>query len=461
MKRLYLTLVVLLLSSTMVSAQEQPQDDIDAVIEQIQKDKEETPANIPGTSSPNLRFPSLSSQQLLGQSSSVMQNLQSATFMDVSLDVVMGAGWSTEKNPLINILQGGGHDPKQRGMTLQNVELSLSGAVDPFLRAESHIIYFLTPAGQSVLELEEAFVTTQTLPFGLQIEAGQFLTEFGRTNNRHPHSWLWQDQPVINTRLFGPDGMRGPGFRLGWLTPLPWFSEVHMGAQNAVGSTMHSFLGSGGVDDGHGHGAPIGIGGLKGPGREIDSLDDFVYLGRWTNYFDITDETFTKFGLSGLIGPNPTGNTSQTQIAGVDWILRWLPINNERGWPFVTLEAEAMVRNFQVASDLRKDLPNQESQLFDTGFYLQGLWGFWRNWATGIRYEYATGIGESKDGRAEDHFRSDRHRLSPLLVYYPSEFSRIRLQWNYDYAQSFVTLNAHSVWLGLEFLIGSHPAHEL
>lgn len=38
--------------------------------------------------------------------------------------------------------------------------------------------------------------------------------------------------------------LRAPGVRLGWLLPVPWFSEVHLGAQNANGETMLSFLAS-------------------------------------------------------------------------------------------------------------------------------------------------------------------------------------------------------------------------
>ena len=55
---------------------------------------------------------------------------------------------------------------------------------------------------------------------------------------------------------------------------------------------------------------------------------------------------------------------------------------------------------------------------------------------------------------------SKRHRVSPLLTFYPSEFSRLRLQYNYDRFDHARESAAHSVWLGLEFALGSHPAHE-
>jgi hypothetical protein len=67
-------------------------------------------------------------------------------------------------------------------------------------------------------------------------------------------------------------------------------------------------------------------------------------------------------------------------------------------------------------------------------------------------------VGEG--GRDADPFRDDRYRVSPLLVWYASEFARLRLQYNYDRADHLTNDRAHSVWLVLEALIGTHPAHK-
>ena len=66
--------------------------------------------------------------------------------IDVSFDGLFAAGTSTERDEQLQFLQGGGHDPRKRGFTVQNVELSFAGAVDPYLNAEAHIVYFLDPA---------------------------------------------------------------------------------------------------------------------------------------------------------------------------------------------------------------------------------------------------------------------------------------------------------------------------
>jgi hypothetical protein len=396
--------------------------------------------------------------------------------IDVSFDGLFAAGASTERDQQLQFLEGGGHDPRKRGFTVQNVELSFSGAVDPYLNAEAHIVYFLDPiTGESKVELEEAFFTTQKLPYQLQIKGGQFFTEFGRINPQHPHQWDWQDQPIINTRLFGADGMRGPGFRLSWLTPLPWYSELYLGMQNANGETMSSFLSSSSTF------AERPIGGRPFVSRDVKSLNDFAYLARLGNSWDLSDEVSTVLGFSGLYGPNATGPHGETWIYGADLKLKWRPVNNFRGWPFLLLQSEIMGRNYRAdrffnpgpdgIAGTADDISLPRKTLVDWGFYTQLLWGFRSPWAAGIRYEYASGGGDNASvdfgtgavtivSRNSDPFRGDRHRVSPLVVWQPTEFSRFRLQYNYDHLNGFDHQNAHSIWLGAEFMLGAHAAHK-
>jgi len=379
--------------------------------------------------------------------------------LDLSLDALVAAGISTEDDKSLQTLQGGGHDPRKRGFTVQNIELSMTGAVDPYLTGEAHLVFFLDPlSGETEVELEEAFLTTTSLPYGLQLEAGHFFTEFGRLNPRHPHQWHWQDQAVINTRLFGPDGMRGPGFRLGWLMPLPWFSELHVGVQNANGETMASFLA------GEEFFEERPIGNRPFVHRGVKDLKDLVYLVRLDSSWDVTDVLTAKLGLSGLYGPNATGPNGETFIYGADLVVKWRPGTSQRGWPFLLWESEIMKRDYRAAAFLDDSDPADvvdlaATTLRDWGVYTQVLYGFHPGWAAGLRYDYATGSGESVGGRPADPFRDDRHRISPLVSWQPSEFSRLRLQYNYDRADHLPDKEAHSLWLGAEIMYGAHPAH--
>jgi len=381
--------------------------------------------------------------------------------MDISLDALFIGGGSSVGDEEIEVLQGGGHDPKRQGFTLQQVELGFQGAVDPYFTVESFIVF-----GEEGVELEEAFFKTSSLPYGLQVKGGQYLTEFGLINQSHPHSWDWIDQPVINTRLFGGDGNRGMGVRLGWLTPLPWYSEVILGVQNANDETMVSFLGSG-EEDGESEPFATTIGGRPAVDRDVSSPEDLLYSARWEQSFDLSGETTAKIGASGLFGPNNTGPDGYTLIYGADLKVKWRPLKNQAGWPFVLWQSEIMARDYEADGFFLDDgtdpVSLRSKTLHDWGFYTQLFYGFYTHWAAGLRYEFASGSGASVlefAGREDDPLRDDRHRFSPLLTWYPSEFSRFRLQYNYDVADHLAEEDAHSVWLGAEFLIGSHPAHK-
>lgn len=394
--------------------------------------------------------------------------------IDISFDILTAVGASTERNAAIRQLQGGAHDPRRRGFTLQQGELSLAGAVDPYVGAEAHAIF--TTSG---VELEEAFFVTQALPYHLQLEGGYFFTEFGSINPLHPHAWDWIDQPVIVSRLLGGEGLRAPGFRLAWLMPVPWFSELHFGMQNAdEGELTLSFNGG-------------GVGGRPAVDRETRSLEDLLYLARWNGSWDLTDQLTAVLGFSALYGPNATGDDGQTWIYGSDLRVRWRPADSFMGWPYVTWQTEVMKRDYTAdwflagttdgadggghdhghthgsepeedEDEFPNDLPG--AILRDVGFYTQILYGFRWGWESGLRFEYAGGSRPSvSDGvlvsRQTDAFRDDRFRLSPLLTWRPTEFSRFRLQYNYDHARHLSGNQAHSFWLGAEVLYGAHAAH--
>jgi len=389
---------------------------------------------------PAARGPSLAARPLGGTGAALR-------LIDLSFIDLFAVGSSTADDEEIETLQGGAHDPRRRGFTLQQGELSLAGAVDPYFVGEAHAVYT-----DELVELEEAFFTTTALPWGLQVKGGHFLTEFGRLNPLHAHAWSWIDQPIVNTRLLGGDGARNPGMRLGWLLPTPWFSEAYLGAQTARGETMVSFLGDAGE--------PATVGGRPATDRRVRALEDLLWLARWEHAFDVTDTLSTKAGVSGLFGPNPTGADAETRVYGADVVWKWRPRTNFRGWPFVVWETEAMKRDFEAAPvvDAAGILVRDGTTLRDWGLYTQVLWGFRHPWAAGVRYEHATGSGASVGGRDADPLRDDRTRVAPLLVWQPTEFSRLRLQYNFDDADH-LARDAHSVWFGFEVLHGSHAAH--
>jgi hypothetical protein len=103
----------------------------------------------------------------------------------------------------------------------------------------------------------------------------------------------------------------------------------------------------------------------------------------------------------------------------------------------------------------------------DWGFYTQWLYGFRKGWVAGLRFDFLTGETADYERRAltfngeplgRDPLRNRRWRLSPNLTWYPTEFSKLRLQYNYDDRRD-VGVD-HSIWLQAEFVLGAHGAHK-
>ncbi|HMQ10049.1 MAG TPA: hypothetical protein PKC21_07890 [Oligoflexia bacterium] len=390
-----------------------------------------------------------------GQTS--VQNAQTK-YIDLSINALLSVGGSSLDDESLSFLQAGGHDPKRSGFNLQSVEVSLTGAVDHYFTAETHILFGLSKEGESFLELEEAFFKTLSMPGGLELKGGQFLTQIGRSNPYHVHAWNWQDQPIINSRVLGADGMRGLGAQLAWLLPVSWYSQVYFSAQNATGATMISFAGA----------QESAVGSQDLVDRDVNGLTELVFALRWVNGWDFSETTASRLGFSLLTGPNSAGANTFTQVYGVDYVLKWVPLNAKRGWPFLTWESEFLLRNYHVDPGLNQSnlgmidstILNFGGTLSDWGYYSQVLYGFRPRWAAGVRFEYASGSESSVGFRDFDPFRDNRIRVSPMLAFYPSEFSRVRLQYNYDQATHLEEMYAHSLWLGIEFLFGAHPAHD-
>jgi hypothetical protein len=362
-------------------------------------------------------------------------------FLNLSLDGLIAAGTSTSED--IGALQTGGHDPTQRGFTVQNVEAVFEGAVDPYFRGQANVILQIDPDGETVVELEEVYATTTSLPLGLQLKAGQFFTEFGRLNPSHPHSWDFVDQPLVNGRFFGPDGLRSVGARMSALLPTDFYSEAMLTVQNSQGETLSSFRSVPGET----------LFGREIQPREVASVSDLLIVPRYALSFDLSDTKTILLGATAALGPNGTGNRGRTRIYGLDGFWKWKPVDAFKGFPFVKVQGELMRRGADLDASADGELPR--ATFDDWGSYLQVSWGYKPGYVLGLRLDRVAG----DRGDFDDPGLAARWRLSPAFSWFPTEFSKLRLQYNFDRSDA-LRDDEHSLWLQLEFLLGAHAAHK-
>ncbi len=282
---------------------------------------------------------------------------------------------------------------------LQEVELAFQATVDPYVRGDVFITF--TPDG---VEVEEAFLRTLSLPWGLQVKAGQIYSPFGRTSQLHRHQWTFVDQPLAMQRLVGAEGLSGAGGDLSWLAPLPWFAELHLAYQ-----ATH-------------------------PGFE-EGQAQLTGVARLIQYFDLSDEATLGVGLSWGLFQAETPEQWKN-LAGADLYVKFRDPSSRSS---VVLQGEIYGRQLggQAFSEAR------------WGGYGQAVWRVDRNWEVGARYDNAPGPVALEAGTQEN--------WTALGTYYTSEFFRLRLQ------PSLVLLpGGHTGFQGLlsfEFTIGAHAAH--
>lgn len=346
-------------------------------------------------------------------------NLDLAFIADVAL-----AYFSTEEP-----LQVGGHDPNQTGFTLQQLELAIASAVDPYFRVDGNIVFSLFG-----VEIEEIYATTTALPGSLQVRVGQFLTRFGRINATHPHTWNFVDQTLAIGRVFGGEGNRGLGVELSYLTPLPWYVELIASTTDARGAaTARSFFGA--------------------DAQPVRTALDFQHTLAIKQFFPLNHDWSLLWGLSLAGGPNATGHDNRSDVYGTDLFLKYRPITGQgQGDMAVELQAEWLYRRRQVPRNLLDD---------HTG-YAHLLWRMNKRWSTGLRYEIGLPSrnrrGEVGDDDLNPEWTATRQRLSGSFTYHPTEFSRLRAQASVD-APGWLEQPIYALMLACEFSIGAHGAH--
>jgi hypothetical protein len=241
--------------------------------------------------------------------------------------------------------------------------------------------------------------------------------------------------------------LRSQGLRLSWLLPTSFYTEALLTVANATGGTTSSFRSP---DSPEIHGGVI-------DSTPVQHASGLLFVPRINTSFDLTETQTIVLGASAAFGPNNSGPSAHTQVYGADVYWKWKPAAAQVGFPFLSVQSEAMWRHYDAAQRIAADNPAvtfPSEVLKDRGAYAQVLWGIKPRIVAGLRGEFASG----DPGAFTSEVRRDRTRISPNFTWYPSEFSKFRMQYNFDNRKGIGT--DHSLWFQFEFLLGAHAAHK-
>ena len=343
-------------------------------------------------------------------------------------------------------------NPGERGFSLGESELAISASIDPLFYGSMLLAF-----EEGEAEVEEAYFQTLALGSGLTLKGGRFFSGIGYSNALHPHFWDFFDSALVQRSFLG-NNYGDDGLQATWIAPLPVYVELggEIGAGRSLPGTFEEDTELAGVDrDKNGPGAYAlfaRVGGDIG-------LSNSYRVG--VSYLDTsTDEG--QFALADFDTRTGTENlyTGDARLYGVDLVWKWAPQGNpaQRNFKLV-VEWMQLERKGDLTFDTTGAAQVDVFKLRQWGWYVQGVYQFRPNWRVGLRYDQLD-QGSSSLGLNAANIQDvdyDPKRWSAMVDWNPSDFSRIRLQYNNDRSRQDIT--DHQVFLQYIFSLGAHGAH--
>lgn len=342
--------------------------------------------------------------------------------------------------------------PKE-GPSLDETELDFSANIDQIFYG-STTVALEQEEGDTKVEVEEAYAETLGLPYGFNTRFGRWFSNIGYLNRIHSHAWDFQDQPLVY-RGFLANQYFDDGVQVTWVAPTDMFlqfgGEAFAGSRFPAGENNSNFGNSRtlfaktGGDVGPSHSWQAGISGLWVDAHDRQGTGE--------------EESETRFS-----------GGSNTYIADLVW--KWAPHGNPAEHN-LTLQTEVFYRDedgpYAVSFDGMDGILDYDGDQW--GWYTQAVYQFMPHWRAGLRYDRlspdndlrVTSLGtfttaaELVEASGLDD-SDDPHRWSAMFDWSPSEFSRLRLQYNRDNSRQNETDNQWTLQYIMS--LGSHGAHE-
>ena len=308
------------------------------------------------------------------------------------------------------------------GLYFDAAELSLATDVDPYWTLWANITFTAEE-----VDPEEVWVRTTRIPSVL-LQLGKMRAKFGKQGLLHTHAFPFVLAPVISSNTIGEEGFKDSGVEASWLTPVSWFMELTGGIYLAMEESEQNPLDFGSTDHSN---IPVGA--------------------HLKNQFDLSENTTMELGVSGLTGKG--SDEHQRTVYGADLTFRNVPArqSNRRGW---ILSAEYIGKGHSADGSFIQE---------QRGWFAQFQYRFAQTWWAGVRGEQALDSYTDVlvDADTGDPIPGDVYRGSVNVAWTPSEFSYVRLEYDYlqgDDGNGFKPTDQR-VMLELSYTIGYHPPH--
>jgi hypothetical protein len=318
---------------------------------------------------------------------------------------------------------------------LGNAELGFQAPIDPFGRADLLLHYSAglleshdhdheaeseeTDSHEhgSGFVVEEALITLTSLPAKLQLAAGRMRSRIGILNVVHLHDFNFIEYPGVITDYWGHEGLSVDGIRASWLAPLPFWAELVVEGQKLPGEGAN--FGTFGANTFFPFSEDIGL-----------VVTGFGYVDKPQEHESEEGEHHEEeYGLNGF---------------GAGFRLKWKP------------SARAVYTHLLLQGEFMSRTIHEEDH---AGFYAMGEYLFARQWTFGALFQSLEVPSTHEDGHAHDDEADEKATetwLGATLSYWPSEFQRVRMQYDHPVDMDDADARLTFQWT---FIIGPHKPH--
>ena len=332
--------------------------------------------------------------------------------------------------------------------SVREVELAVQAVVDPYFRGD----VFLGISDLEGISIEQAFLTTTSLPHQLELRLGRYLMPVGKQNTTHRHDLHTIEYPYVIQRFLSPDGLKGTGVQASRVfSPFGFYQELIVNAVDRFREREDSLS----------------------PFEPVNkSLGGLGYAARLRNYVDINEATNFELSFSAITGRReqpltPTyaslladgvnAAVARQSVLAADLTYRWRPLQEGLYKSFI-LQSEIMHQLNEsdpgipgvngcedcAATSLGYAGPTRDF----TGAYVFARWQTSQRTFVGARYDWVQ--DPLIDGRT-------LNAGSVYLEWFPSEFSKLVAGYEAVSPSGGETVNR--LLLQATFALGPHKPH--
>ena len=321
------------------------------------------------------------------------------------------------------------------GFAISESEITMSANIDQYFSGRATLAF-----SDEGAEVEEAYIQTLAVGHGVNVKFGRLLSSFGYLNAFHAHSWDFADVPLMYRSLFA-NSLKDDGIQVNYLFPSDIFIQL-----SAEAFSGNAFPAAGNVDGGIGASTlSLTFGGDIGSSHAWQSGISHWQANHILERSDAKENTFS----------------GSSKIDALHAVYKWSPDRNAR-----ERHLKIQMEYFQRSEDgAITEFVSSNSSTYSgdqRGGYAQLVYQFIPRWRAGIRFDQlsANNTGNNltvlnNTGLLTAGYNPQRH--SAMIEWLPSEFSRLRLQFNND--QSADNISDKQVFMQYTFSLGAHGAH--